>query len=209
MTQNPYQPQQTPPPPYQQPPVTAPPPYAAPPGGYPPGQYGQVEKKPAWPTVIGIISLCLAGLGGLMALVNAAMSAIGFGQAQQQQIMANMPDWFGTYQIGGNVFSILMYLVLGIGGFLLLTRRRAGRSLHIAYIVMAVLAAIASSIVMISVMDHISMPGNMPEKARQAFKTIMTVSTFAGVAMMLAYPVFLVIWFARPKVKEHIRSWQK
>jgi hypothetical protein len=36
----------------------------------------------------------------------------------------------------------------------------------------------------------------------------MAVGAIAGMVFALAYPTFVLIWFTRPKVIEHIRTWQ-
>jgi hypothetical protein len=213
MTQNPYSPQSQ-----QQPTPQPSPPFAAQPMNiYPaPGSYGgvyagQQAKKPSWPTVVGIISLCVAGLFGLMTIVGPLISAVAerFQSAQQREMMASMPDWFHPYQWIGGLFTIATYAVLAIGGAMLLKRRRAGRTLHVAYALMGILMAIAGLVVMITMMNHMPLPPNAPPQAQAMLKPMMAVGAIFGMVFALAYPTFVLIWFTRPKVAQHIQTWTR
>jgi hypothetical protein len=209
MTQNPYSPQS------QQQPTPQPSPSLAgqPMNIYPaPGSYGGVypglqARKPSWPTVVGIISLCLAGLFGLMTIGSLIYNVSGFGTAQQRQMMESMPAWFGPYQWLGGLFTIATYVVLAIGGAMLLKRRRAGQTLHVAYALMGILVAISGLVLTIAIMNNMQMPANSPPQAQAMLKPMMAVSAIFGMVFALAYPTFVLIWFTRPKVTQHIRTW--
>ena len=210
MTQSPYPPQRQ----HQPTPQPVPPFPSQPMNIYPaPGVYGvypgKQAKGPAWPTVVGIISLCVAGLFGLMTAVGPLISAVTerFQSAQQRQMMENMPGWFHPYQWIGGLFTIATYAVLAIGGAMLLKRRRAGRTLHVAYALMGILVAISGLVVMITMMNHMPLPPNAPPQAQAMIKPMMAFGAIFGMVFALAYPTFVLIWFNRPKVTEHIRTW--
>ena len=211
MTQNPYSPQSQ-----QQPTPQPSPPLADQPMNiYPaPGSYGGVypglqARKPSWPIVVGIISLCVAGLFGLMTIVGLLMNVLGLGNVQQRQMMANMPDSFKTNQWLSGLFTIATYVVLAIGGVMLLKRRRAARTLHVAYALMGILVAISGLVVMITMMNHMPLPPNAPPQAQAMLKPIMAVGAIFGMVFALAYPTFVLIWFTRPKVAQHIQTWTR
>ena len=211
MTQNPYSPQSQ-----QQPTPQPSQPFAAQPMNiYPaPGSYGgvyagQQARKPSWPTVVGIISLCVAGLFGLMTIVGLLMNVLGLGNVQQRQMMANMPDSFKTNQWLSGLFTIATYVVLAIGGVMLLKRRRAARTLHVAYALMGILMAIVGLVVMITMMNHMPLPPNAPPQAQAMLKPIMAIGAIFGMVFALAYPTFVLIWFTRPKVAQHIQTWTR
>jgi hypothetical protein len=211
MTQNPYSPQSQ-----QQPTPQPSPPLADQPMNiYPaPGSYGGVypglqARKPSWPIVVGIISLCVAGLFGLMTIVGLLMNVLGLGNVQQRQMMANMPDSFKTNQWLSGLFTIATYVVLAIGGVMLLKRRRAARTLHVAYALMGILMAIVGLVVMITMMNHMPLPPNAPPQAQAMLKPIMAIGAIFGMVFALAYPTFVLIWFTRPKVAQHIQTWTR
>ena len=211
MTQNPYSPQD------QQPPTPQPSqPFAAQPMNiYPaPGSYGgvyagQQAKAPAWPTVVGIISLCVAGLFGLMTIGSLIYNVSGFGTAQQRQMMESMPAWFGPYQWFAGLFTILMYGMLAIGGAMLLKRRRAARTLHVAYALMGIVGAFAGLVVMITMMNCMPLPPNTPPQAQAMLKPMMAVGAIFGMVFALAYPTFVLIWFTRAGVRRDVAQWPR
>jgi ABC-type Na+ efflux pump permease subunit len=51
------------------------------------------------------------------------------------------------------------------------------------------------------------MPANSPPQAQAMLKPMMAVGAIFGMVFALAYPTFALIWFTRPKVTEHIRTW--
>jgi hypothetical protein len=209
MTQNPYSPQDQ-----QQSSQQVPPSAGQPMNVYQaPGNYGGVypgsrEARPSWPTTVGMISLCVAGLFGLMTIGGLVINAAG-GTAQQREMMENMPAWFKTHQWLAGLFTILTYVVLAIGGAMLLKRRRAARTLHTVYALMGILVAISGLIVTVTMMNYMSLPRNAPSQARVIIKTSMAIGAIFGMAFALAYPTFLLIWFTRPKVARDIQTWVK
>lgn len=168
----------------------------------------QTDAKPVWPTVVGIISLCIAGLFGLLTLGQMISNAAGFGNAQQRQMVASVPDWIKSLQLASGLLAIATYVVLAIGGVMLLKRRRLGRTLHIAYALIGIVLAIAGTAVGIVMMNHMTMPGNQPVKLQPVIRIVAIAAVIIGLLFSLAYPVFLLIWFSRAKIKKHIQTWQ-
>jgi len=210
MTQNPYTPQdgqssqQTPPTQQQFPtPATAP---GEPMNVYPAANVNAANAQPIWPTVVGIISLCLAGFGGLMTLFGMIFQtfAQGLQTPQQREMMASMPDWHQTYQLVSQVIWLAMAILLAVGGVMLLKRRQLARTLHVAFAVIGVVLAIGFTVVGLISTSQMQVPG----PADTIVKVTTIVTTIIGMFVSLAYPVFLLIWFARAKVKQHIQTWQ-
>jgi hypothetical protein len=218
MTQNPYSPQD------QQPPSPQPPSpqqvQPQPPQGFPdqpmniypaPGAYGapypgQQAGKPSWPTVVGIISLCVAGIFILSTIGTMAMSALGFNAAQERQMFGNMPVWFNPLKWGMHLFGLAIYALLAAAGAMLIKRRPAGRTLHLLVAFTEFIICACSLAMMIAMYQYAEQPANavMPDAT---FRAMMLVSQSVGLAIFLAYPVFLLIWFSRAKVKQHISTW--
>lgn len=200
MTRNPQPPQ----------PPTMPPPVAPHPAGpgMQPGVYGMPQPpKPAWPTVIGIISLCFAGLGVMGVLFQILSQALGL-NAQQEQMLSKMPDSFWTIQAIAQVVGLIATAFLGLGGLMVLKRRRAGRGLHLAYGGLAVVNVVLGGIVTSMMIEHMVLPSNIPPQAEKMIRTSMAAGTLIAPLVGLAYPVFLAIFFTRAKVREHMRAWE-
>lgn len=205
MTQNPYSPQDG------QPAQQFPTP--APSAGEPMNVYAapgvsDAIARPTWPTVVAIISLCLAGLYVLATIGGLIMQAFAknFQTSQQPDMLANMPDWHQAYQWIITPIGIATYALLAIGGVMLLKRRRVGRALHVAYALAGIVLAITVTVVGLILIDYMQFGG--PEEMQTITKVTSIGGIIIGMFISLAYPIFLLIWFGRAKVKQHIQTWQ-
>jgi len=208
MTQNPYSQQDQQPPPQQPPPFADQPMNIHPaPGAFGAAYAGQQATRPSWPTVVGIISLCIAGISILATLGTMAMSALGVNAAQERQMFGNMPAWFNPLKWGMHLFGLATYALLAAAGAMVIKRRPAGRNLHLLVVFMDFIICACSLAMTIAMYQYAAQPVNtlMPEAT---FRAMMLVSQSFGLAVFLAYPVFLLIWFTRPKVNQHIKTWQ-
>jgi len=173
------------------------------PGSYP----TQADAKPSWPTVVGIISLCVAGLFGLWTIIGQIINSTGI-NPQQREMMKNAPDWVEPMQLAVAAFGVATYVVLAIGGVRLLKRLRAARTFHVAYALMGIVMAIAGLVFGIMLMNYMQMPSPAPAGMQPFLKVSMIFGAIVGLLFALAYPVFLLIWFSRAKIKQHVQTWQ-
>jgi len=167
-----------------------------------PGDWQQpVEQEYApptrWPLVIGILSIVLASLGIVCTPVSVVMNQFN---PQSQRMMAGMPPWFGTYQIVSGVVGVCVAILLLVAGIQTLRRQPSGRTLHITYGALAMLLAIVGLTlsVMIFTQAHVEPP------VRQFSLAIMPCTA----VMVFAYPVFLLVWFLRPKIAKEVAGWR-
>jgi len=217
--------------------------YQAPPSTFPPAPppllpaYVPPPRKPIWHKVIGIISICLGGLGLLCGLINmivgtavqSMMSA--FSKIKISRVppttgpdsrpapgpdvpmedfnpfeMFNIPDWIHYTQMAFQILTLVAAALLLWAGVSLLQQRRRGLGLHVGYVVLQTIAVVGTAAVTVAFMHSIRVPGAPP-----FFRWIMTMQSVFGVIMQLlfglAYPVFLVIWFARKNVRAQVRGW--
>ena len=184
------------------------PPQQAPYG--PPGQTpGLPPRRSAWPTVIGYVSIGVAALFLLFALVGFVMQAASIGGAQARQFQENLPDWMRTWQIAAGFYTVVVYGVLILAGLVLLKRRPAARTLHFLYVVLAVIMTIANTWFTAQMMEYLPAAGGpeMPPGFEKAMKFGMLVGLVFSFVMGLAYPAFLVIWFCRGKIADEVRTW--
>jgi hypothetical protein len=182
-----------------------PPSHAAPPTT--PGQI--VTYASNWPTVIGVISICLGTLGTLANLwaivaplfINMAkFTAPGGGPGAQKA----MQEMMQLQAIGGglNFIAAILLLISGIG---VVSRRRWGVKLSRTYAwvriftssIAAVLGALAQQRMMASQAGAPAFMGPM----MMAFTILFTIG------WGWAYPIFLLIWFHRGLIKQETASW--
>jgi hypothetical protein len=176
----------------------SPPPQQQVPPGYP--DYTPAPKPPVWPLVVGILSTIFGSLGLLCACASIPMNIMN---PAAQQALQQFPEWWRTYQIISGLFGFLMAVVLLSGGICLIRRRPAGLPLSVAYGVLGLIGSVLNTIITVSGMAGFQMPGPMGG----SMKSVMMVSPFVGLIFGAGYPIFLLIWFARPSIRQEVRSW--
>jgi len=173
---------------------TMPPPPPDQPG--PPQAYQHPSGRAGWATAIGIISIVLASLNFICLPVLVVATLLG----PRWQKTAGLPvEWYGPFQLVLAGIGAALAAVLLAAGISLLGRRRSGRTLHLAWAALSVLMCLVNNAVAFTTMS----PAKLPP--RLAASTILSVIIMIPVA--LAYPVFLLIWFNRAKIKQQVSRW--
>ncbi len=153
--------------------------------------YGPPVRGSLWPKVIGIISIILASLGLVFTPLNLANPA-------QKEILERLPSWFSTYSTFSTLAGAVIMVLLLAAGILLFNRRPAGRTLHVAYaLVTVVLGLIGLMVVLFGDMS------GLPDAMRILFR----VGAIVGWAFGMIYPVFLLVWFFRRKIRDQVAGW--
>jgi len=197
--------------------------------------YVPPRREPVWPKVVGIISLCLGGLHLLCGLVGmlvstALQSMMGAfprmrfprplpttGPATRPHPeafpfedfnpfeMFQIPDWIHYGQIAFQVLGLLVAGLLLYAGISLLQKRRRGRSLHLVYVVLQTLTVAGTVVITVALMNSIF------PSAPRFFRKMIEAQSVLGAVMQaligLAYPVFLLVWFCRRKIRAQVAEW--
>lgn len=190
-----------------------------------------VVKPAQWPTVVGIISVVL-GAGGL--LMNAAsilftaltpqfmsrmQTITGPSGSGQVQSMASIQEAWMWPTVGVYVLALACSGWLLCAGIMLLRRWPSAGTWHVRYAWVRIVAALAGAVIGFFVQQasmDVAMQGatatggpNAPGVAMaQSFGKVFAA---VGVVFMLlwgwAYPVFLLVCFSRPRVKQELARW--
>jgi hypothetical protein len=124
------------------------------------------------------------------------------------------PDWIRHGQLADQLIAILAAALLLAGGICLLRRRRAGRSLHFAYMAVQVVAVCVGVYFTIAYSRHleeaaISHASVAAEATvRRMYEVRRTIAVPVSLVFGLAYPVFLLIWFLRPRIRQDVAAWE-
>ncbi|MFP6905148.1 MAG: hypothetical protein VCG02_08020 [Verrucomicrobiota bacterium] len=158
------------------------------------------QAKPLAPKVFGIIHLVLGVMGLLGSLFSIAMLKVSLGRLALADLDGPGLAWIKISAFIGPLPGILL-IVAGIG---LLSYKRYGRTLSIAYGFLGLLLGVTDLIMTFTVI----MPGMMgvpgiggvdPGQA-QAEMMVKIMGLIVGLMRMI-YPLVLVIFFLRPKSK--------
>lgn len=160
------------------------------------------SAPPAWPKVVGIISIVLASLGLVCGVCGLIQNGMAFAQGGAEM---QMPEGKTMQMPAPSLLSIVLMalgwlwsLMLLTAGIMTVKRRANGRTLHIVYAGVSVFVGIASLIV--SWMDAqrtIEALSSEPNLAQMAGFIKMMVFLFMciGAVFGLGYPIFCLIWF--------------
>ena len=192
-----------------------PPPNAIPPQQ--PGEIGSPEQTTTWPKVVGVISIvlgsgaCLSGGWGFAAPRFMKMMADLLPQDQAAPFTA-MQEW-STWILISSSLTILIALVLLVTGIDLVRRRRRGIKLGRIWAVLKMIFAVCGTVIGFVIQKEQFL--QMSEQLRQQNAPIDgsvlvvfgAVGAVFGILWACVYPVFLLIWFSRAKVKAEYVQW--
>jgi len=174
----------------------------------------------SWPTVIGVIAIVLGALGALGGLWGAIspwftdLIAARLPEAQRETLEITQ-KWRG-WTISVSLVSLALAILLLVAGIGLVKRRSRARQtcttwavLRMPFVVVStgVGYRIAQETLEVTARHSTSAPGMAPLTA-QHFAELGTMFGLAlGLLWGLALPVFLLIWFARRKVRDEVAGW--
>ncbi len=183
----------------------------------PPTVRGEMTKQTqsVWPMVLAIISLVF----GIMSLLGACINigSVTFGNALWEVI----PDDDATaldaalaessaFVISSSIVWLLLSIALLVGAGGLMRRKHWGVKTCVVWAVLKIvyeLAVIYPAIEMQSQQLQLMAEEGPPEMAK-FMQVFMVVGILLGLAIGVALPIFLLIWFRRPRIKEEIAGWK-
>ncbi len=183
---------------------------------------GMIPPAPSvWPTVIGTISIVL----GVMGLLCYGCSSIG---AMLGPLLANVvpPEVLGpqpqgvflVYWIASHCAALLLSLWLLVAGIGIAQRRAWARSASLGWATTKMAVTVADTVlgfVFISdIATHFSerWSRGQPQTAQLpegVMELVMAFVIIVGFFFTLIWPVFLLIWFARRRVRAEIAHWRQ
>ncbi len=176
------------------------PPQMTPPSPTPPPQ--KAPSKSSWPTAIGVISIVWGSLGLICTPLSALVSKFN---PQAKDMQAKFPDWYTTYSTAGLPVGIALAVLLLVAGICLLKRIHASRALLLTYAGVNIAWTVVGSIMVITVLFPSFLEGDMPNKA--AVIGGMVGGTIGGMVAGMAWPIFLLVWFRRRKIRQQVQGW--
>ena len=177
----------------------------------PPSEVGELPPDPSrWPTLIGVVSILLASLGlaaGCCGMASPFLPGFFSDMVPPEQIelmRASQPPvlWvISASLIGLAVSTLLLLAAIGI-----LRRRSSGVTLC------RVWAWINIPWAAISIIASIYIHLQVPQDAQQMSVGLQYVFLAFGICFTLlfglGFPLFLLLWFSRARIKEEVDAWE-
>lgn len=163
------------------------------------GPAGAAAARPAgsvWPTVLGVLSMVLGGMG----LFSKLWSSAGF-------LMVKLFRAEGFFVPQGQYAAFWLVgaaagLLLLVAGRLLHRRRPSGATCHLIYAALEALIVIGWAVAALTVTGS---------PARLGLSVLCAIlASWLGIVLLgLIYPVFLLVWFTRPKIRSQVKAWRQ
>ncbi len=196
----------------------SPDPFNTPPG--PPPLSSRVypgAKPPAWPLVVGIIATVLGGLGilgGLVGLATPWFTGLmrNFAPPGQRATFEVIERWM-PWSIAGAAINLCLAIALLTAGILLIRRRRAGATATRVWAVVKIPWEAAYAFVQyLMLQDQHEILNNDYPGMRDMMTGFMNTAQVAGLVIsalvFMAFPVFVLAWFSREKIRDHVETWR-
>jgi hypothetical protein len=180
-----------------------------------PGPIGVAPKPPSWPTVIGVVAIALGALGAFGGLWGIAapflMETMGRFMPQGDAGIASMREHAVHSAIYSAVATCLAVLLI-VGGAHLVKRRASSVKLLRLYAFLRIPEAFWGTFLTYLAQrgqfDAMQQQGGPPMPAALA-QVIMLFTLVFTITWALAMPAFLLVWFARARVREDVARWFK
>jgi hypothetical protein len=173
----------------------------------------QAEPQTKWPTVIGIIAIVFGVIGALFGFcgIFGALMPGAFQAFQPQEAMEVTQKWAIWSGVNSLVSAAVAVLLL-IAGIRLMKRHPGAPGLCRTWAVIKMVVALA--VITIGWFVQQDMMASMSQArniAQPMPDEMMRVMMFVGLVFSLlwawALPVFMLIWFSRPKIKSEVTTW--
>jgi len=166
------------------------------------GAAAPVYSRPVWPSVIAALSLSKAAMHALRVVARASPEIRQLASSYSLLLDYGGSWWTAAWglaiqgvrliaSLALTIHASLLALLLVPGGIALWRRRRWGATVHLVWAGAAALAVIASLLT-----DALG---------EDAFFEPLSSAYWATIRMI--YPVFVLIWFTRPRVRRQVAAW--
>jgi hypothetical protein len=177
-------------------------------------------RSSRWPTVIGTIGIVLASLGlfcGCMGYFGPALAQWGV-DMQTQQGQTPDPYAVASVQAQRNLFmfaaivttaGMIVAVLQMVGSISLVRRRPSARSLMMVYAILAIVMACVGAGFQIMLNGETErLAAEQGAQAPAGFGAIgLIIGLSFGIVLGLGWPVFLLIWFSRRKIRDEVEQW--
>ncbi len=183
---------------------------------------GMIPPVPSvWPTVIGTISIVLGAMGLLCYGCGAIGEMVGLllANVAPPEVLGPQPQGvFLVYWIASHCVALLLSLGLLVAGIGIAQRRAWSRPVSIGWAITKMVVTVGGTVlgfVFISdIAAHVSeswsggqQQTSQPPEA--VVEVVMAIMIIAGFFFALIWPVFLLIWLARRRVRAEIAQWRQ
>ena len=123
-----------------------------------------------------------------------------------RQGMKLFPDWYQDYTTVAGVIGMGVGVVMLAAGLATLRRRPSGRVLHLVYAALTCIQIAVGLVVLIMAIPEVQASGSSDPAARAGLVGGL-IGDILGTIFGAVYPVFILIWFSRRKIRDEVAKW--
>ncbi len=168
----------------------------------PPTGSGTPAELQRWPRIFGLISIIFAATAIFLSPLVLWLSKAS---PQSKRFESLLPAWYETFTNYSMVLGMAFGAMLLVAGLKLRRQQKTGRTLHRFYAVGNLLLAIVGAGANCNAFGAID-TASLAMAERAGVVGGMIGGLFGAVAGA-AYPIFLLIWFNRQKIREDVEMW--
>lgn len=171
-----------------------------------------IRPKPAWPKVIGIISIIWGALGLVCNILGTGWMFIqpSFMQSAADQMQGGVPPQMLQLQvplIGLMIFGVVWAIVLIVAGAMTAGRKPAGRKAHLVWAIVAMITGVVGTYVNLQYQNGITdwirdNPSSDFAQQPGAGGGGSMIGIVLGLVLAFAWPVFTTVWFLMVKRRD-------
>lgn len=188
----------------------------------------RLNRKSQWPKTLGIITLMFGIFGGLKGLMSIASGFFSEMMAKAANMPADFYEKWRPFMLGSGAVEICLGALLFLGAALLLFRKRFSMIVLVFWALLKMLVGVVGGFFSYMMqqeqlpllmeqqkkaMEKASGAGgaagaeqvmDMVSGATEVFSTLFLV---AGLLWVMVLPLFILIWFIRPKIRKEMATW--
>lgn len=173
----------------------------------PADSFEDVAIKPAWPKVVGVISIVFASIGLICGGLGSVMIVLtpSIMKSAESQMQGGVPPQMLTVnaaQAGITVLGVLSSVLLLVAGIMLVSRNPKARMLHLLYAVLGLILTFIATYIGLEHQGAINewvVQNPDADFSRQYSATGGMIGLVFGLALGLVWPIFILIWFLAVK----------
>ena len=175
----------------------------APAGLYPGG------RRVLWPVAVGTASIVVAGQNLLNQVGGFLQFFARFAtKGNPGQLISELKrlDARAIFSVGMGAADLILPMLLLAAGILVWRQNRRAPGLLKAYAIITILLSVGLAIFQANIIPDVAgIAGG--GRARTYLTSSLIISSLWRTTTAMIYPIFLLIWFSRAKVKQHVQTW--
>ena len=167
-------------------------------------------RRVLWPVAIGAASVVVAGQNLLNQIGGFIRISVQFAiRGEPGQLISEFKrlDARAIFSLGMGAADWILPMLLLAAGILVWRQSRRAPGLHKAYAIITILLSVGLSVYQAIIIPGVAGIAGVGRAGTYLTTSLITSSLWRTTTQMI-YPVFLLIWFSRPKVKAETRLWR-